>query len=393
MAEIKTVQQYYASAQANNRALSNPEGNRTYALEIPENIQLFKLSAEMVNIIDIIPFPITNPKHPLVHGGSIKPDGSSYDDIFVYYEHRDINSNGDIVPCNHMLYGEPCAVCDERNRLYEAEKEKGNPEPWKKPEVERLSYKVRVGMNVIDTRNKDKGIQLLLGSDFLLRRGILSGAKVNKGDSEDANSALAAKGDTFTIEVTDWKSKATTVTEYVYFASPANGFSVEIKGQNEVFAGSDYVKPVSFGLRERKQQYQNDIVQHAFDISSFIKKMTYAEVKQLLFGTTTTTTTADTTVVDTPAKAVIDATDTVQVSKVPNDTVQVVKSPVAQEGPPSDVGMVPQGDIADTPEKLCSFGHKMGLDYETKAECSDCLDADPKQYSECRKERKAIDNI
>jgi hypothetical protein len=43
--------------------------------------------------------------------------------------------------------------------------------------------------------------------------------------------------------------------------------------------------------------------------------------------------------------------------------------------------------------KLCKHGYRIGLDFETKAECSDCLDENTKEYSECRKVRRTIQSL
>ena len=127
--------------------------------------------------------------------------------------------------CVICTYGKKCPICEERQRKYNAAKAAGNPKPWEDPEVKALKAQARVLMNVIDWRNREKGIQILAGSDFILRQGVLNGSKVNRGDSEDKNASLVELGQTFTIETYDYKSKENKITEHLYYA-PYNGFGV-----------------------------------------------------------------------------------------------------------------------------------------------------------------------
>lgn len=370
--EYKTVQQYYATADG-NRPLVKPENSRLFALDFPADVSVMKLTADHVNIVDILPFKVLNEHHPLVASGSVEADGQTFDDIFVYFEHKNVNENGDSVLCNYMTYGKKCPICEERQRKYNAAKAAGNPKPWEDPEVKALKAQARVLMNVIDWRNREKGIQILAGSDFILRQGVLNGAKVNRGDMEDKNATLVELGQTFTIETYDYKSKENKVTEHLYYASPTNGFGVEIECTNDTFGGNEYAKPIRFGLRARKDQYKRDIVDKTYDLPSFLVQRPYDEVEKIFYGVSNTEPNEE---FETKASIEI-------ASKNPDDIPQR----------PTDTPVVGKVESQKIEEKRCKYGHKLGLEYETTPECSDCLDENTAEFIECKKARRMIENL
>lgn len=363
---FKTVQQYYA--ETDGRPLVKGEGSRNYALDFPEGVTQYKLVSDVLNIFDIIPFKVVSAAHPFVASGRVEPDGQTVDDIFQYYEHKSINENGDSVVCNYMTYGKKCPICEERMRKYEQYKD------WKHPEVQALRPKARVLANVIDWRDREKGIQILTGSEYLISQGILSGSEVKRGDTEDRNAPLLAVGQTFTREVTDYKTKERRLTEHLYYASPTNGFGIEIKCEPDTFAGKEYPKPVSFGIRERKSQYARDIVDKAIDLPSLLVQRSYEEVEKIFYG------------ISAVADEVVD-------SPVETKASAAIEQGIPQRPAAADLPPTPEPMKAEVDETLCSYGYKLGLDMETKPECGDCLDTNPAQYSKCRKARQLVTTV
>lgn len=367
---MKTVQQYYAESYEGNSGFSS--GSRNFALNFPEDVPVYKLTADVTNVVDIIPFRIKGDKHPLVKAGKVPGDGTEYDDIFMYWEHKNINENGDNVVCLNKMYGKPCPVCEEMKRL--ANTLEGG---WKNQKVKDLQPKARVIMNVIDWKNRDKGIQVFSGSAFIVRDGILAGAKVNRQDELDENSVYAKDTDTFKITVSDWKTKSITETEHIYFQSPTNGFGIAIPATTETFntgtASYEFVKPTKFTLKPRTIQYKNDIVDKAYNLADFLNIQTYDEVAAVFYGV------KPNQEVDVPDGAVAPALDKPVASPA---VEQPLKTVAAQKENPELSG------------EKCSFGLKLGLDYETDAEiCSRCVDENPKQYSKCAKASKNLASL
>jgi len=377
MSEFKTVQQYYASAGA--KPLSG-EDAKQFTLKFPEGLPVYKFQHTQLNVFDIIPFKVVNEAHPFVASGRVEPDGETVDDIFMYYEHV-INKRGDAVPCNRMLYGTDCPICEERQRKIDALKAKGIKEYWKDEGVKALKPKAKIMANVIDNRNREAGVQVLAGSEFVIRQGVLNGAKVNRGDEEDKNSVFLEQGQTFTLEVYDPNIKANKLSEHLYFASPTNGFSIEVECVPDTYDGHDYAKPIRFSLRNRKQQYTRDIVDKAYDLPSFIVQRSYDEVKKLFYGV------QESPNVTVETNASLNIEQKAPVAEAPKPVVQEAPKPVVQEAP-KPIEVPKPAEV-----RMCKHGYRIGLDFETKAECSDCLDENTKEYSECRKVRRTIQSL
>lgn len=277
------TQQFYANAVQGSGSIASKE--RKYTLNFPEDVNVFKLTTEKTNVFDIIPFNVTNEKHPLVAGGRIKADGSVQDDIFVYYEHRNINDNGDSCICNNKTFGKKCPICEERQRRIDALGGWYNLTEAQQKEMKALAPKARVMMNVVDWGDRAAGIKVLTGSEFVLRQGILDGSSVNKNDEFDKNYKFYQAGtDTFELESYDRKTKQTNKIEYINYSSPISGYGIAIKCKLDTFEGNQYAKPISFELMERTKQYPKEIINHAKDLSAFINTMTYAEVEELFYG-------------------------------------------------------------------------------------------------------------
>lgn len=367
---MQTIQQYYSESYEGSSSLG--KGDKEFSLKFPEDVSVFKLKPDVTNVIDIIPFRIVGDKHPLVHARKIQGDGSEYDDIFMYYEHSYMNDNGDSVLCLNKMYGEPCPICEERKRIAEI-----SPDGWKDERVKALKPKAKVAMNVIDWKERSKGIQIWTGSAFRDRNGLLDGSKLNREDQYDTNVQLSKEGDTFKIAVRDWRTKQVVETEHIYFQSPTNGFGVAIPAKNDTFDGHEFVKPVSFSLKPRDQQYKRDIVDKAYNIPEFLNIKTYDEIASLFFA-------IDRPDMDddgdySPSAPALDVMPT-----KPQETV-------TEEAPIKPVSAVAEPEVApELSGKLCSYGKKFGLDYETCPECDDCLENNVAQYSKCAKASQTL---
>lgn len=412
---INTVQQYYAESFEGNTSFS--EDKKNFSLNFPEGVEAYKLVAGTTNVIDVLPFKIMGNKHPLVHANRVPDDGSEHDDIFMYWEHRYFNEAGDSCLCNAKMYGERCPICEERKRLAEI-----RPFKWKDEDVKKLAPKSRVMMNVIDWKEREKGIQVLAGSAFVLRNGMLEAAKVNREDEFNVNSTYAESCDTFRIIVQDWKTKATNETEHIYFQSLTNGFGFAIVAIPDVYEGHDFAKPTNFSLKPRTAQYDNNVIDKTYDLSEFLVMRTYDEVAALLYGVAENEEVVDGSEAVSPAMDYLSVNTPAQTVKAPAQTVKAPVTPVtnAVKAPVHTVG-APEGNKTSqqfanpsmgamqeaaeqktvmaqpvNPElsgELCSFGKKFGMEWEAHDECSVCVDTNPKQYAKCAKAKTNLSKL
>ncbi len=398
------IQQFYTDSSDKDRPFVGED--RNYSLKFPEGLPVFKLVMGGTNVFDIVPFKITNPMHPLVKAGKIQPDGSNVDDIFMYWEHRDFNGRGDSCLCMNRMYGERCFVCDEQRKLAEM-----SSDGWKSQRVKDLFPKSKVIMNVIDWRHRELGIQVFTGSDFGLRKGILTGARINRDDAYDRNAAFAEKASTFELKTVDRKSKTEAVNEYIYFASPVNGYGIEITTEVGTFvtksgATIEFAKPNSFVLRERAQQYTAEIVDSGHDLVSFLNIPVYEELQNLMYGAPPVQvapvmeTRAYDSIVIPPMGAQQFAQPNVvaqpQVAQpVPLSPQPQVAQPVAQAvvppvNPAATFGQpvtpsVKEPVLTPGPKVMCSYNHVLGEEFDSTPECVACQKEQMEQYITCIK--------
>ena len=242
-------------------------------------------------------------------------------------------------------------------------------------------------MNVIDWKDRAKGIQVFAGSAYIDRNGMLEGSKVNREDSFDANVEFANESQTFKIVVKDWKTKQEIETEHVYFQSPTNGFGIAVTAVNDTFTSSDgnvseFVKPTGFSLKKRTQQYTNDIADKTYNLPDLLNVKTYNEVMEIFCGVPAD----DELGMDYAVPSAMDRQEAKAAVAPPKQTapveaVQPIKTVAAQVTNPELHGAV------------CSFGKKLGLDWEQFDECSTCVDTNPQQYGKCAKAKKNIDTL
>lgn len=326
------TQQYYANAVQGNGSIAGVE--REYGFKIPDGMSAYKLTAEKTNVFDIIPFNVTNENHPLVVGGKIKADGSVQDDIFTYFEHRNINENGDSCICLNKTFGKKCPICEERERRIKALGGWSNPKTKEDKAIKALAPKARVAMNIVDWSDRAGGLKILTGSEYMLKQGILTGSSVNKDDEFDKNARFLETGSTFQLDNYDWKTKKTSTIDYINFLSPLTGYGIAIKCEQATWDGHSFAKPVNFNLVDRKQQYPKEIVDHAYDLSKCLNVLSYDEIEQLFFGATK----KEETVVETPASVNIKHDEVpvyeskpLDMSNSPVDIPEQVEQPVSLE--------------------------------------------------------------
>lgn len=374
---MKTVQQYYSDSYDGGGS-----SDKNFSLTFPEGLQTYKFTANATNVIDVLPFKIVGDAHPLVKAKRVPGDGTEYDDIFMYWEHRFFNDNGDSVICLNKTYGKPCPICEERKRIAEM-----SAQGWKDERVKKLAPKSRVLMNVIDWKDRAKGIQVFAGSAYIDRNGMLEGSKVNREDSFDANVEFANESQTFKIVVKDWKTKQEIETEHVYFQSPTNGFGIAVTAVNDTFTSSDgnvseFVKPTGFSLKKRTQQYTNEIADKTYNLPDLLNVKTYNEVMEIFCGV--------------PAEDEL-GMDYAVPSAMDRQEAKVAVAPPKQTAPVEAVQPIKTvAAQVDNPElhgAVCTFGKKLGLDWEQFDECSTCVDTNPQQYGKCAKAKKNIDTL
>ena len=305
------------------------------------------------NAIDVIPF--IHETDLFKAQGKGKGDPNIMLDVYV---HKGFNQRFSKCACLRRMFGKPCAICEERDRLREADETKY------KEEIRRLKPKHRTIMNVINLKeNEDDDhngqIQIFDESQWFFMKELLEEAEANVEEHGDA----------------------------VDFYSPDEGQTVLFRTKKNPSYPRSFVYR-GFNFEKRDETYNEGILEHtykdaefdygAFPLDAMLKIHTYAEQEAMLNEEAEAATDEKdekeyeekTQHKGRRRKARVETTDTDDVEKKPEPEVEVEPEP--------EVEVVED----DTP--TCPFGKTYGVDGSTKDEtCLKCKKADADLFMNC----------
>ena len=302
-----------------------------------------------LNHIDFVPFMVKSDKHPR------KVKAGNYEYILDIFVHRGVGPAKDNFICLQAQFGKPCPICEARELL------KLDPEATEQ-EIKSLYPKARCWYNVIDLDSKDKNqpVQIFEESKFLFEKELLE--------------YITAKN-----EFDYWDFEVGKTLEF--FAS-----------ENKSEKGS-FFKYKQFHLDQR-QPYGPEICDEAYDLVELLHIPTYEEVKASFLGTDINE------VEPAPAEAPVRARTRGEAAPAPapeqpsrnrgrgiQDEIKEEQKELAQN---LDTSRRRSRPVAEAPagERLCSLGHKFGIDNNKNGQ--DCAACPAKEYDECADENDRI---
>ena len=116
------------------------------SLVLPEGTHFFSVKKAGVRRIDILPYEVKQDGNPFAAKGSLHYERT-------YWAHRGIGPNNDSYICSAKTFNKKCPICEYRAKLQK------DPDAEEQM-VKDLAPKERQLFNVIDTAERDKGIQL-----------------------------------------------------------------------------------------------------------------------------------------------------------------------------------------------------------------------------------------
>lgn len=360
----------------NNHDNTNQNSGAKFTLDFPEEVNKnkFKLSFDPEdNYFDVIPYRITSDKHPLVKQGKVNiAKDDEYDFQLEFQEHTNIG-NGKVkssILCTEGTYGEghTCKLCEERRRQLKAGKQWNDLDPSLKP-------KKRVIYNIVDLRNRADGIKVFVTNVPFVGNGIYSAAKVSK---DDPIMTTNITGPTFEVPMEDTE-KGESVMQYIMFFSPDEGKTVHIKCDKAKFSTTqngapksfEYAKPINFTLENRPKQYDNSIVDQAYDLSSFLNIPSEKEIVELYWGKAAAEETVD------PAVEPV-------VEEPKNEPSKEIQELEKHANDP----------MHDSSEPECPFNMEFGIDFDTDPKvCDQCMMEHKDVYKACAKKSSQLENL
>ena len=211
------------------------------AFKLPENVQQFSLSDEKTRRIDIIPYEVGE-GNPYADAGALHYERT-------YWRHRDIGTDGNNYVCNKKTSGGKCPICDFRAKLA---KDPDADEDL----IKSLAPKERQLFNVIDTKDRKKGVQVWEISFHLFGKRL--DAEINNQDDDD---------------------------DYEGFSELEGGKTLKIAAEEKSLGRSNFYEVTSINFKDRTEDYDEDILEKTTCLDDILIVMEYDELKAILLET------------------------------------------------------------------------------------------------------------
>lgn len=215
---------------------------RTYAYNIPTNVPIYK-AKEGMNLIDIIPYRITNKDNPAIRQGF---EIGEPDYCQIIHSHRDVGPNKNGYLCEQRMFGKLCPICEAQKDFWEMND---------KENAKKLYPKEHGVYNIIDLLEPEKGVQVWMVSTFWV---------------EEELSKLAAM-----------KSKAG---EPIIYGDHEVGWSIEFYGMEETFGGKKFYQPKNFNFVKREKQYDDSILDKTYPLDQWYNRVPYEVIEADYLG-------------------------------------------------------------------------------------------------------------
>ena len=209
------------------------------------NVQLWK-PGDGFHIIDIIPYEV----------GEFNVDGEEPGEIhycFKYFYHRNVGPANEWVLCPLKTYGNPCPICEERQRLIDEDAD------WEKF-VKPLYSKERYLYNIVcyDDRNEEnKGVQVWDVSNHYFEKHIMT---ISKKPSRRGKEE-----------------------EHIVFFDPDEGKSISFT--IEPPAGKDdFAEYVGHAFEDREEPIPDEILESVHCLDEIVTILSYDELEEKFQG-------------------------------------------------------------------------------------------------------------
>jgi hypothetical protein len=243
--KTKTTMAKYNYSDAKQRAAEHERDFDSFSLKLPKDAKLFKVKKAGIVRLDIIPF-VAGKGNPFADEGCLHYERT-------YYVHSRIGPNEVSVVCPKDTADTtgktgPCPVCELQRKL------KLDPDADEKL-VKSLWPKERQLFQVIDLDNPSEGIQLWDVSYHLF--GKLLDARIRDADPDD---------------------------NYHRFYHLSKGLSIKVGFVEESFGKHKFYKAETIDFKERREQYDESIIDKGWCLDELIKILSYDEIKAALDG-------------------------------------------------------------------------------------------------------------
>ncbi len=226
---------------AKRRSEQHKAGFEITALSVPKDTELFSLKSEKAVRLDILPF-VVGKGNPWADEGELHYERT-------YFVHRGIGVENNSYVCLAKTFGKKCPICDFRAKLI---KDPDADEDL----IKSLGPKERQLFNVIDTQDRDKGIQLWDISFHLFGKAL--DARIRNADEDDG---------------------------YETFAELEDGLTLKLGIEEGHYGKISFYGVETIDFKRRKEDYDEDVLDEVHCLDEIIKETPYKELKKILLQT------------------------------------------------------------------------------------------------------------
>lgn len=330
-------------------AAKQQQGRGTQHLRLPKGVSLFKEEPKTRVSLDIIPYVVSDPRHP---------DRDDEFQIAVpgeiwykrpYYMHRGVGPNKETIVCPTSV-GQRCPICEYRQELLDEGTD------WNDDSVRALRPSLRNLYVVIPRGHKDyeEVPHIWDISQFLFQNVLNEEIEENE--------------------------------EYETFPDPEDGFTLQIRFAEESFGGNKFASVSRIDFVERKKPLDDSIIDQAPDLDKVLVIPSAETVEQIFFGgvgSTSEDSDDDRNAQDDDDDLYVDDEDGDDVPFDEGDEDDEKSGDVdvaddqedeeAPEPPPSsERRRTRRKPELDPDENKCPSGYEFGVDVDRYDECDDC---------------------
>jgi hypothetical protein len=203
--------------------------------------EMFQIKNTKPLRLDILPYTVSDPKHPNQEVGELYYTRT-------FYVHKNVGASHLTFVCAQKTFGKPCPICDYRAKIIK------DPET-DEDLIKDISPKIRQLYNVVDYTNKDKGVQVW-----------------------DISWHLFGK------KLTDYLYNSDEEDDYYRFADIEDGLTLRLGLEQASWRGSTYYEVVSIEFKQRKNDYAGadaDLLENVYDLDKILKVVDYEKLKNI----------------------------------------------------------------------------------------------------------------
>lgn len=227
---------------AKRRVAEHKTGFASKAIRTPDGMQRFKLKAEGIKRLDIMPYTVGDAIERFQHTYAEAGDGYYERTFFI---HRNIGADKDSYICPAKTFGKPCPICEHRASLMQdgdADEEL----------IRSLSPSQRQLWYVVDLADKDKGVQLWDMSFHNFGKQL--DKEIQNADEDEP---------------------------YDMFADPEEGYTLKLGVDEESIGRTTFYSVGTVGFKPRKAAIDEDLYEDLEPLEDLVLEVEYDDLKAI----------------------------------------------------------------------------------------------------------------